>query len=190
MRNRRARKRRRNRRTVKRNLVTNSDWNIMLSNIRGFNSKELSLNEIVRKKPVDMLVLNETLMKKNKKPKLQGFKCFPMNRIKSSGGGVASYIRNKDASNALKMTEGTNENEFIVTRHGQFFPAINVINFYGSQERRTEKERLDNNWGEILHEIKNIENKGELLVLIGDMNRHLGDLIKGNEADRMSYGGK
>ena len=42
----------------------------------------------------------------------------------------------------------------LVTRHGQFFPAINVINVYGSQERRTEKGTLDNNWGEILNEIR------------------------------------
>ena len=84
MRNRRARKRRANRRSLKHNVVTNSEWNIMLSNIRGFNSKELSLKEIVKKDRVDVLVLNETFMKKDKKPKLAGFKCFSRNRIKSS----------------------------------------------------------------------------------------------------------
>ena len=40
-----------------------------------------------------------------------------------------------------------------------------------------------------MKEIKNIENKGELLVLIGDMNSHVGNLVKGNEKDKISQGG-
>ena len=35
-----------------------------------------------------------------------------------------------------------------------------------------------------------IKEKGESLVLFGDMNRHLGPYIVGNEKDKLSFGGK
>ena len=41
-----------------------------------------------------------------------------------------------------------------------------------------------------MNEIKCIEKKGEHLNLIADMNGHVSSLIKGNEKDKMSQGGK
>ena len=46
--------------------------------------------------------------------------------------------------------------EYIVTRHSQFTPAINVLNFYGPQEKRAGKPFLDEIWEEIQAEIYKI----------------------------------
>ena len=77
----------------------------------------------------------------------------------------------------------------MITRHGQFLTAINVINIYGSQEGRVAREKIEESWGNVLKEVGKIESKGELVVIIGDLNRHLGDIIEGNEKDKLSYGG-
>ena len=87
-----------------------------------------------------------------------------------------------------KTAEGKNE-EFIVTRHGQFEPAVNVINLYGSQESRLTVEQIRDHWEVIMEEVVKIESRGENLLLIGDVNRHVGSIVPGNHA-KTSVGGK
>ena len=169
--------------------VLNCDkWSIMHTNIRGFDSKVLSLQTMVD--GADIVTINETFLKNNRKLRLPGFTCYNRNRINVHGGGIATCVNNKDAIDTLKVSEGLNEEEFLVTRHGQFATAINVINIYGQQECRTGREKLKESWGNILKEIVKIETKGELIVVIGDLNRHVGDIIEGNEKDKTSFGGQ
>ena len=61
------------------------------------------------------------------------FYCFTKNRQNAHMGGVATCVREADAPETVKVSEGKSE-EYLVTRHGQFIPALNVINLYGSQE--------------------------------------------------------
>ena len=58
-------------------------------------------------------------------------------------GGVATAVNDEHSAFALKVAEGVNE-EFIVTRHNNFQPALNVINFYGKQESRQTIEEIRN----------------------------------------------
>ena len=44
-------------------------------------------------------------------------------------------------------------------------------------------------WGEILKEIAIIESKGELLIILGDMNRNVGGIVRGNSKSKISHGG-
>ena len=44
-------------------------------------------------------------------------------------------------------------------------------------------------WANVLAEISKIETKGEFVCLIGDFNRHVGDIIPGN-MNKKSFGGK
>ena len=83
---------------------------------------------------------------------LNGFKCFPRNRVNTSGGGVATFIKVKDKFNTIELFKGKGDNEVIITRHGQFTPAINVINFYGPQESRTSFNTISENWEVILNQ--------------------------------------
>ena len=86
------------------------------------------------------------------------------------------------------MGAGVENNEFIITRHSQFSTAINVINIYGNQECRSSREEIVKNWNDIVEEIRKIEAKSERLVLVGDFNRKVGDIIEGNDA-KVSFGG-
>ena len=104
-------------------------------------------------------------------------------------GGVSTSIKDKYAPSCLKIAEGISE-EYLITRHGQFNPAINVINLYGAQESRQTAEEIREGWDKILEEIVKIEAKLESLVLLGDLNRHLSNvLIKENHV-KSSLGGR
>ena len=41
-----------------------------------------------------------------------------------------------------------------------------------------------------MKEIVKIESKGELIVVNGTMNKHVGDIIEGNETDKVTFGGQ
>ena len=168
--NRKARARRSKRRLSSKNVLRCDKWSIMHTNIRGYDSKVLSLQTMVDR--ADIVKINETFLKNYRKLKLPGFTCFNMNRKNVHGGGIATCVRNKDAIHTLKVIEGLDDDEFLVTRHGQFATAINVMNIYGQQECRTGREKLQQNWDNIMKEIVKIESKGELIVVIGDMNKH------------------
>ena len=126
-------------------------WSIIHTNIRGFVSKALSLQAIANND--DVVTINETYLKNAKKMTLPGFTCFNMNRHGRNGGGIATCVKNKDSINTLKVFEGANDDEVLITRHGQFETAVNVINVYGSQECRTSRDKIQENWGIVLQEI-------------------------------------
>ena len=104
-------------------------------------------------------------------------------------GGVATCVREDLAINTLKVSEGSNNDEYIVTRHGQFDPAINDINLYGNQESRQSADQIKESWDKILEEMSRIEAKNENLVLLGDLNRHIGLAVENNH-EKTTLGGK
>ena len=50
------------------------------------------------------------------------------------------------------------------------------------------KEFIEDRWLRILTELKRIELKGEYAIMIGDMNKHVGDIVTNNHL-KVSYGG-
>ena len=157
-------------------------------NIQSSKNKIASLQSIVDTNDIDLVTVNETNLRKNDKFFLEGYKSFTKNRQNAHMGGIATSIANKYSNDALKISEG-DKDEYIVTRHGQFHPAVNVINFYGAQESRKTVDEVKESWDKILKEIIDIEAKEELLVLVGDLNVHCGKLVKDNN-EKVSVGGK
>ena len=117
-------------------------WQIYHCNIRGFDSKSSSLKSILETVQPNVVTLNETHYMNNKKLNIEGYVTFNRNRKNVNGGGIATCIKIKDAVDALKVFEGSNDDEMLITRHGQFMTAINVINIYGSQEARSGKDKI------------------------------------------------
>ena len=161
---------------------------IMHTNIQSSKCRINSLAAIVKTLDVNLVTVNETHLKANNKLSIEGFRTFTRNRKDQAMGGIATCVNNKNATTALKVSEGRDD-EYIITRHGEFNPAINVINYYGKQESRQSKSSIDEDWENILDEIVKIEAKNEHLVLLGDLNRHLGQYIPGNN-EKSSYAGK
>ena len=63
------------------------------------------------------------------------------------------------------------------------------MNIYGETESRSSKNELEERWERIKAELEKVEMKGELIVVIGDLNKQVGDIIKGNTI-KESFGGK
>ena len=78
------------------------------------------------------------------------------------------------------MKEGDDDDEFLITRHSQFVTPVNIINIYGEQECRSSNDVVQKRWDRIMSEVIKIEVKDEWVVILGDMNKHVGDIVKGN----------
>ena len=103
-------------------------------------------------------------------------------------GGVATCVAVRDKDHAIVVSEGKDNNEFIVMRHSQFLKPINIINVYGDVESRTPVDEIDRKWEEIMLEISKIEARNENIILVGDLNKHLSSDM--NNQRKPSHGGK
>ena len=165
------------------------NFSVFHSNVQSINGRLGSLKAIVNTLNVDLVTLNETNLRGNNKFTLEGFKTFFRNRKEGNMGGIATAVKEKYSMNTLKVSEGTTE-EYLVTRHGQYDPAINVINLYGAKESCQTIEEIREGWEAVLQEVIKIEAKKESAIIIGDLNRHISDdLIKENHK-KSSVAGK
>ena len=140
----------------------------------------------------NLVTINELGYKKDKRLSIPGFLCYNRNRPLQNMGGVATAIRNDEKMFAIKVDEGLDKDEFILTRHSQFNPPINVLNVYGEIESRSNTREIEERWGRLLKIISRIELCNESLILIGDMNKAIGNGqygVKGNTS-KVSFGGK
>ena len=65
-------------------------------------------------------------------------------------GGIATAIKNNDKLYAIKVDEGQDKDEFLITQHSQFLMPINVINVYGEKESRASSKDIEERWQRIL----------------------------------------
>ena len=151
-------------------------------------SKAVMLQKIIAELEPSIINLNELNYKGNRKVKVAGYKCLNKNRVQSKGGGVATCIVNADSKFVLKVKEGK-ENEMLVMRHCQFIPPINIINIYGEQECRTTKNQIEEKWNEVLETLATIKNRDEMALVIGDLNKLVGNAIPENH-EKVSSGGE
>ena len=107
-------------------------------------------------------------------------------------GGVATAVIEDEKASTIKIMEGENKDEFIVSRHGQFQRPVNVINYYGEQESRTEKSEVEEKWSRLTKILKEIESRDEEAILIGDLNKLVGNNKSGikDNNPKVSFGGK
>ena len=89
-----------------------------------------SLQAIVNTMNVDIVTANETNLKGSNKLNLEGYSSFARNQTSNVMGGIATCVKNEYKNSTLKLSSG-NTVEYIVTRHGQFNPAVNIIDMYG-----------------------------------------------------------
>ena len=190
---RRGQKTRRSKR--KHNIVNNqvlNKWTIFHSNIRGYLSKKASLDNIALALAPNLICLNEHGLRGTKKPQIKGYKSFTRNRVSQSMGGVSISVKGCEYKDTVKIKEGLDNDEFLITRHSQFIIPINVISLYGEQESRCSTQEIEERWARIVAEIGKIESRNEYVVLLGDLNKHVGsdeEGIKGN-IDKISFGGE
>ena len=138
-----------------------------------------------------MILLNDTNLKGKRKINIPKYFSYVKNREKNKGE-VATLVVNNLKNDVIKVTEGKGNDEYIITRINSSTPAVNVINIYGEQEGRSTKEEIEQSWLRLMCDVKQIENRNEALLIMGDMNRAVGNDewgTKGNK-ERVSNGGK
>ena len=120
---------------VNNDMYKKDKFSILHTNIQSSKNKLNSLVAIIKSLDVNIVTINETHLKANGKLNIEGYKTFTRNRKDQAKGGMATSVKNKNAATSLKVGEGEFD-EYIITHHGEFQPAINVINYYGKQETR------------------------------------------------------
>ena len=69
------------------------------------------------------------------------------NKIRDKNkGGVSTVVANHLKRSTMKVTEGKEDDEYIVTRFENTVPALNIINIYGTQESRTNDAEIERSW--------------------------------------------
>ena len=100
-----------------------------------------------------------------------------------------SYLRQY----AVKVSDNSEGDEYLLTRLENVEPALNILNIYGQIEGRAGGvDKILDSWGRIKKELALIEARGEAVLILGDLNRAVGaDMlgVAGNKPD-ISYGGK
>ena len=85
--------------------------------------------------------------------KIPGYNSFTRNRQNKCMGGISTSVTNKDAMHTLKVMEGVDDDEFIITRHSKFIIPINCVHIYGEQEGKCSKDDIQERWNRIMNEI-------------------------------------
>ena len=150
--------------------VTDFTLNVMVSNMRGFNSKKDSLVNIAVKNQINIFVLTETQTSHLSAPKLRGFQTFFRNRIEKKGGGVAVLVENKFANNVTRTVMGEGDAEFIGITFNDFSPKLTVICYYGPQENTTGQNGVNSCLADLMEAAAQRSAKGEAVLVAGDYN--------------------
>ena len=162
------------------------------NNLNGYNGKKASIAELLNVLQPSIVTFQETAVTGSNVIKQKNYLCFQRNRkgLKKMGG-VATFVANELKQNVVKIKEGLETDEYLITRLDHVSPPINILNVYGGQESRMTRQEILDNWMRIKAEISEIKDREEGLILIGDLNRAIGSDalgIRGNHAT-VSYGG-
>ena len=145
----------------------------MLTNLRGYRSKEYSLKKIIKKLKPAVVVMNETNLTGNMKVNLVPYVSWNKNRSGQAGGGIATAVAQEYRDAAVGAGEGVGEDEYVITRIDTFSPAISIVNCYGEQ-RRTKVEEVEARWMRLRRDMEACRARGDYVVLAGDLNKLVG----------------
>ena len=85
--------RRRRDRRLKKDIYTRKELEIYHLNIRGLDSKIVSLKGILKTISPDIVTLNETHYVNKRRINIEGYEPFQRNRIGKGGGGIATLVK-------------------------------------------------------------------------------------------------
>ena len=166
---------------------------IYSNNCRGYTSKKESIEKyVIEQLAPDIINLEETMLKNKSKINHKDYCTFGLNRANGSGGGgIATMVANTIKKHATKVSENNDQDEYMIVRLEHVKPALNIVRVYGRIESRAGNEKILEGWKQFLAELKRIQVKQEAILILGDLNRAVGDGemgVEGNK-DQVSYGG-
>ena len=162
-----------------------NDLVIYQCNIRGYKSKSSSIKIISKEIQPDVLVLSETMLTGQEKPRIKNFSPFFRSRSDKGGGGLVTAVADNIAVSSLQTYSG--KYEILEVRLEHTATPLTIISVYGVQD--TKKELVKEEFEEIVGRMAVAKSRGDLVVVTGDLNRKVGDLITNND-NKVSYGGE
>ena len=76
-----------------------------------------------------------------------------------------------------KVAKNNEHNEYMIIRFKRIKPALNIVQVSGIIESRTWSEKVLEGWKFIFKELSTIQSKKEAILIIGDLNRAVGDSV-------------
>ena len=153
----------------------------LIVNMRGWASKRVAFNNIVKSSDIDVFGITETHTTTNK-VSVEGCSIISRNRSnKNSKGGVAIGVRSKLADHAIKVFEGSGSNECLMVKLTCFEPAVIFGIYYGCQEGTTPPDVIRANLDETFKALEKYNSQGLKIIMGGDFNAHVGEYVIGND---------
>ena len=171
--------------------LKDDDIVIISANPRGLRSKLTSANDVLTKKKAKLGFFQETCLRKRDHIKIKNFEITSKVREKNNSG-VTTCVADELKEVVIKVGQGEeDEDEYLVHRMDSK-PPIVFINVYGCQDSKTSVEKIKARWEKIRNEIVFWQEAGDCVMVIGDLNCHIGDDMWGVEGNlsKISYGGK
>ena len=161
----------------------------MLNNIRGFKTKETMLKRIVAEEEPVLLAICETKLNKNDKVAVPGYEIVRVDRDEGGGGVMLLYKQclRKILLSTAEIKLHNAEILWCKLKNGKINLKIGVI--YMPQESRTRVNKLKEIYETIEAEVADAQQKGESVLIMGDLNCKVGEAIEGNSGE-VSKGGK
>ena len=163
-------------------------FSIYCLNIRGIKSKIDSLKNIIDEVQPTMFCITETHLIKKESVKIDGYKILRNDRDQDGGGIMIGLQKQlKDIYTIVEKQKEVEESLWIVIDNKQVAIRVGVI--YAPQESRTAKAKYKDMYQRIGNQIMLAKQNNQKLMLLGDFNCKIGQVINGNNSE-VSKSGK
>ena len=158
-------------------------------NIRGLKSKFSSFQTKIEELLPSIICITETHLTESEKLEIEGYEVFRNDREENKGGGLLIAVKNeiKNICTVVEKRNDVGQTMWIVIDNTKIKIRIGVV--YAPQESRTRKEKLKIMYEGIQEQILKAEERKQRLMIVGDLNCKIGDVINGNRTD-ITKGGR
>ena len=164
-----------------------TNFKLMYSNINHLKSKMESLKSILEETKPAVVALVETKMAEKEKMEMEGYTPYPLNR-NQHGGGVLLLVK-KELKNLVVVVQEqieVGEVMWITLSNNRNNIRIGVV--YAPQEK-VKVEELKIMYKSIKEQIKEAKAKKQEVLIVGDFNCKVGDIVPGN-TEEITKGGR
>ena len=161
----------------------------MVNNVRGVKSKEIMIKRIIAEEEPVIIALVETKLKEKEGFTIPGYEITRVDRIGDGGGVLLAYKQSLRKVIVRTAEYRMHDAEILWERLDNGFIKLKIGVIYMPQESRTRKAKLKEIYEVIEEEVLSAQQKGECVLILGDLNCKVGGMIKGNN-NEITKGGK
>ena len=135
-----------------------------------------------------IICLVETYLDEGDKVEIDGYKVERLDRNRE-GGGILIAVKENISGSMLTVEEERKIGEYLWVVIDNHRIKIRIGIVYAPQETKTKKKDLERMYKRIERQILIAEEEGQKLILVGDFNAKVGEIISGNK-EEVSTAGK